>query len=191
MALSDPTNVRLGLARKQELLKRLAAQMASKGPAGAAGRGGRAQGTGSQFASAANLRPGGTPRMTLPFTLPNGRARPAGFDPNAQANDWSAPQDLAPVIPQGPPAGGGTGGNTTYNDLGADPAAGWTGGSPPPGMISSGDPGMISSGGSQGFVFGDPNSPFDPSGPLNAPDPYTMMATAQMQRLMAGRNYAV
>jgi hypothetical protein len=206
MALSDPTNVRIGLARKQELLQKLAAQMAAKGGARAGlvrAAGGRAMGTGSQFASAVNLRTGGPARVTLPFDLPTNRMRPAGFDPDQSGgNAWAAPQALDPVIPSGPPAGGGTAtavdptatavdptatgtndvglpDNTTYANLGVDPAAGWTGGSTPAGTISAG---------SAPNIFGDPNNPYNASAPLNqaAPDPYTLMATAQMQRIMRG-----
>lgn len=178
MALSDPSNVRVGLARKQALLQKLAAQLGARGGAG------RAQGTGSQFNSAVNLRTAGPARLTLPFALPNGKVRPAGFDPDPNAgNAWAAPQDLA-VTPSGPPAGAGGGGTTTATlsppntdmySVGATPEQ------PNPDQYAQINPNP--GGVDPGFNITQSDSP------LNAPDPYTLMAEAQMRRI-AGRMIA-
>lgn len=175
MALSDPTNVRVGLARKQELLQRLAQQMAAKGPGAGMVRalGGRAQGTGANFASAVNLRTGGPARVSLPFALPVNRMRPAGFDPDQSSNAWGTPQDLAPVLNLGP---AGTAGGTPVDSssslpTGADLQAQY----PDTPGVGSLDPAA------QYLNMGNDL-------PLNqpAPDPYTVMATAQLRRIMGG-----
>jgi hypothetical protein len=214
MALSDPTNVRIGLARKQQLLQRLAQQMAAGGggkylpPSAVRAMGGRAQGTGSQFASAVNLRTAGNAKLTLPFTLPANRVRPTGFDPDQSGgNAWAAPQDLA-VTPSGPAAGAGDTGaaaapvfdTTTPTGQGGivRDSSGMVITNPAPNQQDNyaipDNTGTYAT--PPGSTFGNGvslESGWNPSTPLNqpAPDPYTMMADAQMRRIVAGQRYAV
>lgn len=132
MALSDPVNVRLGAARRQKMLMKLAQQMAARA-------GGRAQGAGAFFRSNVQGRRTPSPSIRLPFPMPVNRARPVGFDPNP---------GMPPVFESGPPSMGGgmglsepspvmastTSEPITYDMLGATPSP--ITGPEQPGMIS-------------------------------------------------------
>jgi hypothetical protein len=97
MALSDPINVRVGVLRRREQLRKLAAQMAARA-------GGRVQGSGPSFRYGG--RGSAMPTMRLPFALPDGRTRPLGFDPE-QAAFSPMPQEVMPVLPSGASSMGG------------------------------------------------------------------------------------
>lgn len=105
MALSDPVNVRLGAERRKKTLMKLAQQMASRA-------GGRAQGAGAAFRSNVQGRGSALPTLRLPFPMPQGRARPAGFDPG---------MGQPPVFQSGPPSMGGGMGLGGAIPLGPDP----------------------------------------------------------------------
>lgn len=99
MALTDPVNVQQGQQRRATLLARLAQQMRSKqGNVARAAMSptGRVQSSGRSFGNNVDLRAGATPRFQLPFELPSGRVRPAGFDSTPDNNG----------VPSAPPLGG-------------------------------------------------------------------------------------
>lgn len=164
--------------RRRMLIQRLAAQMASRS-------GSRAQSVGRNFGNSVDLRSGGSARFQLPFTLPNGRVRPAGFDPEPDA--LGLPQ-ASPAAPP-PPAGGGT-------TLNAPPP-------PAPDPITGAAAPPAPSQTLAQTLFSPPTGPVDVSGynsdtPLAAaapaasfapPDPYTVMmqrvANLRAQRLGA------
>lgn len=183
MALSDPINVRVGVLRRQQQLRKLAAQMAARA-------GGRAQGAGAPFRSAVSSRGAARPSMRLPFALPENRMRPEGFDP---AIDAGVPLTL----PSGPPSLGG--GEPVASDAADYPvvtAGGWTGAVDPV-------TGVPISAGFRGFDMngqwaGDPNQQYVTQSdmalsqpmPQAYPDPWTVMTANQLPRYR-GRFLAV
>lgn len=189
MALSDPVNVRLGAERRKKTLQKLAQQMAARA-------GGRAQGAGAFFRSNVQGRGMAMPSLRLPFALPAGRMRPGGFDPQLDNGaQWG------PVLESGPPS---TGGGTAFASETAAPAPA------PPGTTADFQGTTYDVSGQAPVAPGNynPNSPagvltINAQGdyPLNQampsmsyPDPWTIMATEQLRRLMGGvggRTYGV
>lgn len=196
MALSDPVNVRLGAERRRKTLMKLAQQMASRA-------GGRAQGAGAMFRSNVQGRGSARPSLRLPFELPGGRTRPAGFDPNPGG---------PPVFESGPPSmGGGVGfaapapsmapaASASATQYPVVTAGGWTGAvDPATGVpLSAGFQGFDMNGqwaGDTGIVT-QSDMPLDaaPAPVTNYPDPWEIMTANQIRRLMGGsggRMYAV
>lgn len=184
MALSDPVNVRLGAERRRKTLMKLAQQMAARA-------GGRAQGAGTYFRSNVQGRGPARPSLRLPFEMPAGRARPAGFDPN--------PGGPA-VFESGPPSmGGGVGFGVPAPAASASAtqapivtAGGWTGAvDPQTGVpLSAGFGGFDMNGqwaGDTGIVT-QSDMPLDaaPAPVTNYPDPWEIMTANQIRRLMGG-----
>lgn len=191
MALSDPVNVRLGAERRKQTLMKLAQQMAARA-------GARGQGAGAMFRSNVQGRRMAQPSLRLPFPMPEGRTRPAGFDPN---------MGMPPVFESGPPSmGGGVGLGGVAPALAPQPeapmapaptpeapaasatvapvvtAGGWTGAVDP----ASGIPLSAGMGGfgANGQWAGQSDTPLETSAPATYPSPYEIMMAAQIQRLM-------
>lgn len=125
MALSDPSNVTVGEARKRALLAKLAQQMAGKARASGNFRAALARnpfasvaGAGRSIGNSVDLRATGAPRLALPFDIPVNRVRPSGYDRGASGAGYTGGDaSLQPVLPSGPPALGG--GQPVANDPGA------------------------------------------------------------------------
>lgn len=187
MALSDPVNVRLGAERRKQTLMKLAQQMAARA-------GGRVQGAGAAFRSNVQGREMARPTLRLPFPMPEGRMRPAGFDPGV---------GQPPVFQSGPPSmGGGVGLSAPAPTLTPDApaptpeapmasatsapvvtAGGWTGAVDPTSSIplSAGMGGF----GMNGQWAGQSDTPLETPAPAVYPSPYEIMMAAQIQRLMS------
>lgn len=135
MALSDPSNVAVGEARKRALLAKLAQQMAGKARSSGNFRAAlarnpfsRAQGVGRSFGNSVDLRAAAIPRLALPFDIPANRMRPSGYDPGASGAGYAGSDSpVQPVLPSGPPAMGG--GQSFATDMG--------GGQDPTGSLAS------------------------------------------------------
>lgn len=180
MALSDPVNVHLGAERRKQTLMKLAQQMAARA-------GGRVQGAGAAFRSNVQGREMTRPTLRLPFPMPEGRMRPAGFDPGV---------GQPPVFRSGPPSmGGGVGLSAPAPTLmpeapmasatsaPAVAAGGWAGAVDP----TSGIPLSAGMGGfgTDGQWAGQSDTPLETPAPAAYPSPYEIMMAAQIQRLMS------
>lgn len=168
MALTDPVNVQAGEQRRKILLARLAQQMAAKSAAGKGGPFGSLQSVGRSFGNSVDLQTAGAARFSLPFDLPAGRMRPAGFDPTPVGVD--APVPMAPPL-------GGSGGSAPAS---AAPAS-----APAPDLSGLPQQGTSVPGG----------LPIDPTGfnsdtPLQTPAPAASMAPTYADKSLGARDAA-
>lgn len=210
-------NIQAAEQRKRILAQKLAAQMAARAARGVSSVG-RIQTTGRPFQNASDLRATGTPTLGLPFAIPSGRMRPAGYDASA-----------APTVAAAPIAGGGVGvggdavtplagaaapapvnaapiqyapapGTPYVNPVTSTPVPGTSYQSVPNPQYTGqtalaspsgflGDAGLNTAGGALANPGG-----FNSDTPLSAaapPDPYSVMMSAMIARALAARTAGV